>query len=54
MEEHHGAGSPMPSSISSSHSGEIEKVILVDMVANTCVQGTARFDMELGCQVTLI
>ena len=32
----------------------IEKVILVGMVANTCIEGTARFGMELGYHVTLI
>ena len=32
----------------------IEKLILVGMVANTCVESTARFGMELGYHVTLI
>ncbi len=32
----------------------IEKIILVGMVANTCIEGTARFGMELGYHVTLI
>jgi nicotinamidase-related amidase len=32
----------------------IEKIILVGMVANTCIEGTARFGMELGYQVTLV
>ena len=32
----------------------IEKIILVGMVANTCVEGTARLGMELGYHVTLI
>ena len=32
----------------------IEKIILVGMVANTCIEGAARFDMELGYHVTLI
>jgi nicotinamidase-related amidase len=32
----------------------IEKIILVGMVGNTCIEGTARFGMELGYHVTLI
>ena len=32
----------------------LEKLILVGLVANTCVESTARFCMELGCHVTLI
>jgi nicotinamidase-related amidase len=32
----------------------IEKIILVGLVANTCVESTARFGMELGYHVTLI
>jgi nicotinamidase-related amidase len=32
----------------------IENVILVGMVANTCIESTARFGMELGYHVTLI
>jgi nicotinamidase-related amidase len=32
----------------------IEKIILVGMVANTCIEGAARFGMELGYHVTLI
>jgi nicotinamidase-related amidase len=32
----------------------IGKIILVGMVANTCIEGTARFGMELGYHVTLI
>jgi len=32
----------------------IEKIILVGMVANTCIEGTARFGMELGYHVTLV
>ena len=32
----------------------IEKIILVGMVANTCIEGTARFGMELGYHVTLM
>lgn len=32
----------------------IEKIILAGFVTNTCVEGTARFGMELGCHVTLV
>jgi len=32
----------------------IEQIILVGMVANTCIESTARFGMELGYHVTLI
>jgi nicotinamidase-related amidase len=32
----------------------IEKLILVGLVANTCIESTARFGMELGHHVTLI
>ena len=32
----------------------IEKIILVGFVANTCIEGTARFGMELGYHLTLI
>jgi len=32
----------------------IEKIILVGMLANTCIESTARFGMELGYHVTLI
>jgi nicotinamidase-related amidase len=32
----------------------IRKLILVGMVANTCVESTARFGMELGYHVTLV
>ena len=32
----------------------IQKIILVGMVAETCIEGTARFGMELGYHVTLI
>jgi len=32
----------------------IQKIILVGMVANTCMESTARFGMELGYHVTLI
>jgi nicotinamidase-related amidase len=32
----------------------IENIILVGMLANTCIESTARFGMELGYHVTLI
>jgi nicotinamidase-related amidase len=32
----------------------IEKIIVVGMVANTCVEATARCGAELGYQVTLV
>lgn len=32
----------------------IRKVILIGLIANTCVESTARFAMELGYQVTLV
>jgi nicotinamidase-related amidase len=32
----------------------IQKIILVGMLANTCIESTARFGMELGYHVTLI
>lgn len=32
----------------------IRKVILVGLIANTCVESTARYAMELGYQVTLV
>ncbi|HEX2714089.1 MAG TPA: isochorismatase family protein [Candidatus Acidoferrales bacterium] len=32
----------------------IEKIIRVGFVANTCIEGTARFGMELGYRVTLV
>jgi nicotinamidase-related amidase len=32
----------------------IEKIILVGMLANTCIESTARFGMELGYHVILI
>jgi nicotinamidase-related amidase len=32
----------------------IEKIIFVGMVANTCIEGTARFGMELDYHVTLL
>jgi hypothetical protein len=46
----HKAALPIPIS---THRG-IQKIILVGMVANTCVEGTARLGMELGYHVTLI
>jgi nicotinamidase-related amidase len=32
----------------------IQKIILVGMIANTCIEATARLGMELGYHVTLI
>ena len=32
----------------------IQKIILVGMLANTCIEATARFGMELGYHVTII
>ncbi len=32
----------------------IEKIILVGMLANTCIESTGRFGMELGYHVTLV
>jgi nicotinamidase-related amidase len=32
----------------------IERVILVGMIANTCIEATGRFAMELGYHVTLV
>jgi nicotinamidase-related amidase len=32
----------------------IEKIILAGFIANTCIEGSARFGMELGYHVTLI
>jgi nicotinamidase-related amidase len=32
----------------------IRKIILVGMVANTCIESTGRFGMELGYHVTLV
>lgn len=32
----------------------IRRIILVGMVANTCVESTARFGMELGYEITLV
>jgi hypothetical protein len=31
----------------------IEKIIIIDMLANTCIESTGRFGMELGYHVTL-
>jgi nicotinamidase-related amidase len=32
----------------------IRGVVLIDMIANTCLESTGRFGMELGYQVTLV
>ena len=32
----------------------IEKIILVDMISNTCIEATAHLGMELGYHVTII
>ena len=32
----------------------IEKVIVIGLIANTCIEGTSRFAMELGYHVTLV
>src|SRR5215831_13539809 len=32
----------------------IQKIILIGMIANTCIEATARLGMELGYHVTLI
>jgi nicotinamidase-related amidase len=32
----------------------VEKVILIGLVANTCIESTGRFAMELGYHVTLV
>jgi nicotinamidase-related amidase len=32
----------------------IQKIILVGMIANTCIEATARFSVELGYHVTII
>ena len=32
----------------------IEKIIIIGMLANTCVESTGRFGMELGYHVTLV
>jgi nicotinamidase-related amidase len=32
----------------------IKKIILIGMVANTCIEDTARFGMELGYHITLV
>jgi hypothetical protein len=33
--------------------GEIEKVIVIGLVANTCIESTVRFAMKIGYHVTL-
>ena len=32
----------------------IEKIILIGMLANTCIESTGRYGMELGYHVTLV
>ena len=32
----------------------IEKIILIGMIANTCIEATGRYGMELGYHVTLV
>jgi nicotinamidase-related amidase len=32
----------------------IQKIILVGMIANTCIEATGRFGVELGYRVTII
>jgi nicotinamidase-related amidase len=32
----------------------VRRVILIGMIANTCIEATGRFGMELGYHVTLI
>jgi nicotinamidase-related amidase len=32
----------------------IEKIIIIGMLANTCIESTGRFGMELGYHVTLV
>ena len=32
----------------------VEKIIIIGMMANTCIEGTARFGAELGYHVTLV
>ena len=32
----------------------VEKIILIGMLANTCIESTGRFGMELGYHVTLV
>jgi nicotinamidase-related amidase len=32
----------------------VENVILIGLVANTCIESTGRFAMELGYHVTLV
>ena len=31
-----------------------QRILIVIMVANACIESTARFDMELGYRVTLV
>jgi nicotinamidase-related amidase len=33
---------------------DIQKIIVIGMIANTCIEATARFGMELGYHVTLV
>jgi nicotinamidase-related amidase len=33
---------------------DIKKIVLVGFIANSCVEATARFGMELGYHITLI
>jgi nicotinamidase-related amidase len=33
---------------------DIDKIVVVGMLANTCIESTARFGMELGYHVTLV
>jgi nicotinamidase-related amidase len=33
---------------------DIQKIIVIGMIANTCIESTARFGMELGYHVTLV
>jgi nicotinamidase-related amidase len=32
----------------------IQKIVLVDLIANSCIESTGRFGMELGYHVTLV
>jgi nicotinamidase-related amidase len=32
----------------------IHKIIIIDILANTCIESTARFGMELGYYITLV
>lgn len=36
------------------HQHGVEKIICIGMLANTCIESTARFGMELGFHVTLV